>query len=1071
MIFFVITRIVLDDQTSVVMAIVQSTSGRHVINGIQISTRSSCITRQQRSTTTLLQLSSSSSSLSSEKQQSANEDPIHKPSSSTSSKEVVVDSLPTIEDIQELIAQLDDETSSSAAAAAAAAAIAQLKPKSNKKQKHGNSTMSATTAITATRRPRKQQQQPKQQQQGRRSSSQSSSSSSSSSSNMYTTPWKAGYHTSKKTQEKIQQTYEAVTRNNNMKQEKVALKATQRSKRVLDTLMTTPSYLCNPTNIVGALTYSVKAMGHAYIQNPDPSLRQSLYEVFDILHELLVVGGGSSSSDDHDDRNGRQQPQQQQRRRRNRDRILQPRQLCNVIWAIAKHVDRDPELLLPSSSTTSNAAAASADPSLSGIRSSLKRKSLDEDRDVDDNIATIKKQQRKNYNKRDSPEGRLDETIDEIARQLTELLREEQFFRQQQEQEGKEEGEARATSRSKNEAPSRSPLHLRSTSSMSKKNSIKTGEICMACWAYGKLRPRVIPPGRAERPQMGRINLSTDGQTNIRVERREWGSSRRSKLLDTSAQNDKHDDVEENQDSTKFYPKDITDELLDAVGTALSEEISDDELAADSYKSVKLRLDECRWSELANVGWAFASHGSCRSAESETLLNNLASVTTRRLTEESTVANNNNNNSKMLVRDVAQVLWSLGTLQADNFRIAEGMLDVVDALSYNLQLGSKKGTSFTKGRPLCHWCCADLVQVAVALAHARIDETLLLQSIYEEGIYRLMEGSSEPSISSFGDVSDGRRTFHPWEVSIMLWAQARLSLTVSQGLMFDEFATDAPRYFLHTLRENNGSFKMARIGPQEQANIAWSLVVLEKFYSPDAMELLNSIFVDAARICKEEGAIQLDHANQLWQAYFILQDECPMAVAEIPDWFVDYLNDKWTQEKARDKLSSARHRQLSSTLQLMGIDHINESDEDIDVAIILKPNANWVHQTAARDQDDDDHTSSTSTTNKLMLAVEFDGPNHFTRVEHLYKRGNSGPVDPPRALGHTVLKYRQLKKQGWTVVRVPYYEFDRIPFWASMERQRYLQRKLKTSASIEFSAVDVSEYKALTPNRIESRFD
>jgi hypothetical protein len=53
---------------------------------------------------------------------------------------------------------------------------------------------------------------------------------------------------------------------------------------------------------------------------------------------------------------------------------------------------------------------------------------------------------------------------------------------------------------------------------------------------------------------------------------------------------------------------------------------------------------------------------------------------------------------------------------------------------------------------------------------------------------------------------------------------------------------------------------------------------------------------------------------------------------------------------------------------------------------------------------------------------------------------------------------------------VPYYEFDKIPFWASMERQRYLQRKLRTHANIKFSDVDVSEYKALNPD-FNSRFD
>ena len=103
------------------------------------------------------------------------------------------------------------------------------------------------------------------------------------------------------------------------------------------------------------------------------------------------------------------------------------------------------------------------------------------------------------------------------------------------------------------------------------------------------------------------------------------------------------------------------------------------------------------------------------------------------------------------------------------------------------------------------------------------------------------------------------------------------------------------------------------------------------------------------------------------------------------------------------------------------------------------------------------------------LNIRFDGPAHFTR-ERKFSRNREKSKDIPRALGHTVLKYKLLKKQGWTVIRVPYYEFDRIPFWASMERQRYLQRKLKTHVNIRFSGIDVSEYKAHVPNK-KSRFD
>ncbi|CAN0374814.1 unnamed protein product [Ectocarpus sp. 8 AP-2014] len=31
---------------------------------------------------------------------------------------------------------------------------------------------------------------------------------------------------------------------------------------------------------------------------------------------------------------------------------------------------------------------------------------------------------------------------------------------------------------------------------------------------------------------------------------------------------------------------------------------------------------------------------------------------------------------------------------------------------------------------------------------------------------------------------------------------------------------------------------------------------------------------------------------------------------------------------------------------------------------------------------------------------------------------------------------------GWTVVSIPFLEWDPIPFWSSMEKKRYLQRKL-----------------------------
>lgn len=804
-------------------------------------------------------------------------------------------------------------------------------------------------------------------------------------------PWRASYKSSKRTQGRIQKVFfERLPSDQG---------SHSHAQRILDTLLDTPPEYCNAVNLVCALTYSAKAMGHHRVDHLNKNLkfRKSLQATFDILHELLVV---------HRD-----------------EGLFTPRQLCNVAWAIAKHCDRDSDLLF-----------------------------LLNDKPENNGSNRNQFQGMNVFKDFDSPESRLEETIDEIARQLTSIL-----FEESDENSGVVAG---------------SIVKPQGTKSTFQKPKIKLGEICMACWAYGKLRLRAIPPGWNGPPQMGAVK----NQDAIVAD---WKTGQ----LGTRRTFDKN-----NENDDRCYEKEdisVTDKLFDAMGYALCRSTNDDGRSShDTNVTYSILLQSCTWSELANVGWAFASHGRCQSTESEMLLKAVAQEVASRLKDGTTIVNNNPNHQDFLVRDVTQILWSLGTLQSDNFRLADDLVLLVESLSSNLRLGKKTRSSFAQGRPLRRWSCADLVQTAVAMAHARIDENLLLRAIYEEGNYRLMEGASSsrriptltqlPSARKMSNnnlsLGEDRRTFHPWEASILLWSQARLFLTEQQGIEFDEFAEDAPLFFLKALRESRGSFAKSMIGPQEQANIVWSLVILEKYDSPAAIILIDLIFMEAARSCKENKSMQLEHAHQLWQAYFILEEECPEAVKRVPDWFVSYLKEKWSIEKARFKLSSARHQSLSTTLQLMGVDHINEHDEDIDVAIILQPNAVWVHET---DMDEDEiNETGDDREDHVSVAVEFDGPNHFTRIRtETQELGDprSSP-EPPRALGHTVLKYRLLRKQGWTVVRIPYYEFDKIPFWASMERQRYLQRKLKTHANIKFSDVDVSEYKTLLPNR-KSRFD
>jgi RAP domain len=716
-------------------------------------------------------------------------------------------------------------------------------------------------------------------------------------------PWKADYETSRKSQTLIQSAVNDVRR-------KAPL---DRAVAVLETFLSIPPGNCNAANVVCALTLSAKTMG----RETSDHFRSLLFRTNNVLYQLLE------------------------------EQELSTRQLCNAVWALAKHYDRDDRLLPRRPDyTTLSSDTILGQAELWDLRSDLAG----------------------------SPTQHVDATIDEIARQLTATLRNDVW-------------------------------------------AAKEGELCMACWAYGILRRRRRPPGWQNGPQLSNLptrkKAKQDHSYFIKFE--EWKSIRKSS-------------------SEKFSDVDIsvTGEFLDSVGRALSV-LTTTPINDKTFCIPYERIRRCTWNELANVAWAFAAHGRACSPDTEVLLKAVAAEAARRL-------NDNDDKAKQaLSRDIAQIIWSIGVLQSDNFRLGDGLLDFVCAVSKR---------AYAEGENVfLEWSCPDIVQVMLSLAHARIDDPFLIKSLFKEACCRF---------HSYGEGNNVRgQQWKAWETSILLWAQARLHLTDSYGEVFGEFSKLAVTD-INALLKQGSSFQEMGIGPQEQANIAWSLTVLEMYNNPEAMQLLESVFAEAASSCQRDGVIQLEHAHQLWQSLYLLQDESPKCVATIPQWFKDYLREKWFIEKSRLKISSARHISISKTLKLMGVAHYNEHDEDIDVAIVLKPEASWTHE-----------TESSSVQSGVRVAVEFDGPYHFTRQSNTVTGSKAAP---PRALGHTVLKYRLLKKQGWTVVRVPYYEYDKIPFWASMERQRYLQRLLKTHGNLRFSHVDVSAYKVQVPNR-GSRFD
>ena len=373
--------------------------------------------------------------------------------------------------------------------------------------------------------------------------------------------------------------------------------------------------------------------------------------------------------------------------------------------------------------------------------------------------------------------------------------------------------------------------------------------------------------------------------------------------------------------------------------------------------------------------------------------------------------------------DLGMIAWSLSNLQQKDRRLSATAFTTIETISKLVTSGKIPGKNLSK---------VDLNMITAALSHSRVDDINLLTVLFGEIMNRIDE-------------------FEVWEVVNLSWAIAHLYLKddnddgSKQCAIFDDFVDKAVEICL-------SQFNELRDDDQACANIVWALAVLDKDDDKS-----SNLILEVFKHCSSASQIDAEHAHQLWQAYFVLESRCAGLRDAVSRTFVKSLESAWEEEKARLKRSSQSHLELSKVLTAMRVAHKNEHDEDIDVAIVLDNKSGW----SRIDSAEEDGRTVGGGKKSTYVAVEYDGPEHFS-------------YNGVKALGHTHLKYRVLKKKGWTVVRVPYHVWERIPHWASMERQRYLQRLLKTDKSIRFSAVDYSEY---TPpkgsaglNRV-SRFD
>jgi very-short-patch-repair endonuclease len=173
---------------------------------------------------------------------------------------------------------------------------------------------------------------------------------------------------------------------------------------------------------------------------------------------------------------------------------------------------------------------------------------------------------------------------------------------------------------------------------------------------------------------------------------------------------------------------------------------------------------------------------------------------------------------------------------------------------------------------------------------------------------------------------------------------------------------------------------------QEVANTVWALATLGWQADPEIAAVFQELV--QALGC-DRGLLELSSPDllQLLQAHLASQF-LGLGLITLPSAMLEIAVQAYRDEAQKVTVSKSQ-RQVGESLRRLGISHELEYTTadglfSIDFAIVER-----------------------------RIALEFDGPSHFTR----------NTLEP---LGHTRLRDRLLSAMGWHVVSIPFFEWDRL---------------------------------------------
>jgi very-short-patch-repair endonuclease len=187
---------------------------------------------------------------------------------------------------------------------------------------------------------------------------------------------------------------------------------------------------------------------------------------------------------------------------------------------------------------------------------------------------------------------------------------------------------------------------------------------------------------------------------------------------------------------------------------------------------------------------------------------------------------------------------------------------------------------------------------------------------------------------------------------------------------------------------------------QEVANTVWSLATLG-WPAHSAVAVVFQQLVEA--LVFESGLLHLStaHLSQLLQAHLASQF-LGLGLITLPSSMLQIAVQAYREEAQKVTVSKGQ-RQVGESLRKLGISHELEYTTadglfSIDLAVVDR-----------------------------RIAIEFDGPSHFT-------------VNTLEPLGHTRLRDRLLSAMGWRVVSIPFFEWDRLQRPEQMDA--YIKQRL-----------------------------